>query len=46
MSPYVIVAVLVLTGLFLLLSLAPILISLMDTDAPDPATQAESKAIS
>jgi len=45
MSPYVIVAVLMLTVLFLLLSLAPVLISLMDSDALDPSSQAGPKAI-
>ena len=44
MSPYVIVAVLMLTVLFLLLSLAPILVNQMDTEATEAPSQAEPKA--
>jgi hypothetical protein len=46
MSPYVIVFVLALTVLFILLSLAPILISLLGSDSLDPSTQTGTKAAS
>ncbi|HTX90514.1 MAG TPA: hypothetical protein VMC09_04775 [Anaerolineales bacterium] len=44
MSPFTIVVIFILTALFVLLSLAPILFGSADMDSHDPAPQAKTKA--